>query len=54
MEQVLETLQNEFKDSVYTNAREKISFAIGYMMGNDKVNKDQALEIIRDILRDKI
>lgn len=34
--------------------RSKISFAIGYMFNNDKVNKQEALDIISKILFDSI
>ncbi len=55
MEEIIAKLKEEFEKQFYKDYKEcKIVYAIRYIEDNKKINKKQALEIVRMILQNRL
>lgn len=54
MEEAEKTIKKYFKTNNQSGLISKLSFAVGYLSADNRVNKEDALEIILKIIRDEI
>lgn len=50
MEEILEKMKEDFEKYQIKDTDEQIAYACGYLKENESVNKEQTVEIIRQIL----